>query len=35
MKALFRFILPLLLIIYLQGCDNSQGEQLALKANNE
>jgi TolA-binding protein len=35
MKALFRFILPLLLIIYLQGCDNSQGEQLVLKANNE
>ena len=35
MKALFRFTLPLLLIVNLLACDNRQGVQLVLKANNE
>ena len=35
MKALFRFILPVLFIISLLACENSQGSRLILKANNE
>ena len=35
MKVFFKFFLPVLFIIALLACENSQGARLILKANNE